>query len=64
MCKDKETPSEIGYDELDTLLREGIEHVIVCTSYVQAKYDVKNMSFDEYKDKIYDLLTRLESHKD
>ena len=51
-------------DELDTLLREDIEHVIVCTSYVQAKYDVKNMSFDEYKDKIYDLLTRLESHKD
>ena len=32
MCKDKETPSEIGYDELDTLLREDIEHVIVCTS--------------------------------
>lgn len=63
MNKTKETSNEISYDELDTLLRENIEHVIICTSYVQTKYDVKNMSFAEYTDKIYSLLNSLESRK-
>jgi len=52
----------IGYNELDELLRENVEHILICTSYVQAKYDVKNMDFDDYVNVIYGLLDHLEPH--
>ena len=54
----------IGYNELDELLRENVEHIIICTSYVQAKYDVKNMDFDDYVNVIYGLLDHLEKRID
>ena len=54
----------IGYNELDELLRENVEHILICTSYVQAKYDVKNMDFDDYVNVIYGLLDHLEKRID
>lgn len=54
----------IGYNELDELLRENVEHILICTSYAQAKYDVKNMGFDDYVNGIYGLLDHLEKRID
>lgn len=51
---------DLNYDDIETLLREQVEHVLVCTSYVQAHFDVKNMSFKEYSDMCYKFICELE----
>ena len=54
----------LTHDEAEELLREQVEHVLICTSYVPAHFDVKNMSFAEYSAKCYECLNQIKNLND